>query len=176
MIIKNLALMSLGAPAHNGRARQQIEEISAEASQAIGEVKEISYNLRPYQLDRIGLTKAVEAVVNKAAAASEIAFSAAIEKIDGLIPKESEINFYRIVQESVSNSVKHSQATEASVTVRREGDRLRLVIRDNGKGFTPGAPNARPGRGGFGLVGISERAQLLGGKAVIQSAPGQGTM
>jgi len=175
VIIKNLALMSLGAPAHNGRARQQIEEISAEASQAIGEVKEISYNLRPYQLDRIGLTKAVEAVVNKAAAASEIAFSAAIEKIDGLIPQESEINFYRIVQESVSNSVKHSQATEASVTVRREGDRLRLVIRDNGKGFTPGAPNARPGRGGFGLVGISERAQLLGGKAVIQSAPGQGT-
>ncbi|HXG66150.1 MAG TPA: two-component regulator propeller domain-containing protein, partial [Blastocatellia bacterium] len=174
VIIKNLALMFLQSPGENGEARQQIEELSAEASQAIGEVKEISYNLRPYQLDRIGLTKAVEAVVKKAAAASPIAFSAAIDDIDGVFPKESEINFYRIVQESVNNIVKHSQATEASVTIRRDGGRLLLTIRDNGKGFTPGATPPDAHRGGFGLIGISERAQLLGGRALIHSAPGQG--
>ena len=70
VIIRNLALMFLQSPTDNGATRQQIEEISAEASQAIGEVKEISYNLRPYQLDRIGLTKAVEALIKKAEAAS----------------------------------------------------------------------------------------------------------
>jgi ligand-binding sensor domain-containing protein/signal transduction histidine kinase len=191
VVIKNLALMFLRAPSNKGdrggqtTARQQIEEISAEASLAIGEVKEISYNLRPYQLDRIGLTKAVLSVVKKAAAASEIAFSAEIDDLDGVFPEDSEINFYRIVQESVNNILKHSQATEASVTIRREADRILLTIRDNGKGFTPGAanPDSREdgdgqsgfSQGGFGLIGISERAQLLGGKLVIHSVPGSGT-
>jgi signal transduction histidine kinase/ligand-binding sensor domain-containing protein len=180
VVIKNLALMYLNSASKNGEgaigeARRQIEEISAEASQAIGEVKEISYNLRPYQLDRIGLTKAIEAIVRTARSASEIVFTAEIDDIDGVFPKDSEINFYRVVQESVNNILKHSRATEASVTIRRDPGGLRLVIRDNGKGFTPGAAKSDSQAGGFGLIGITERAQLLGGKPVIQSAPGQGT-
>jgi signal transduction histidine kinase/ligand-binding sensor domain-containing protein len=175
VVIKNLALMFLHAPGDNGQTRARIEEISTEASQAIGEVKEISYNLRPYQLDRIGLTKAVEALAKTASAASEVAFSVELDDIDDIFPQESQINFYRIVQESVNNIVKHSQAKQASVRVRRNGERLLLAIRDDGKGFTPGVTHSEPRQGGFGLIGISERAQLLGGKTVIQSAPGQGT-
>lgn len=175
VVIKNLALIHLSASSGNGEARSQIEEISAEASHAIGEVKEISYNLRPYQLDRIGLTKAVEAIVNKAAAASEIEFTADIDEIDELFSKESEINFFRIVQESINNIIKHSEATTARVTIRVYEDRLQLIIEDNGKGFTPGAASTDPRGGGFGLIGISERAQLLGGKPVIKSTPGEGT-
>lgn len=174
VIIRNLALMFLQSPTDNGATRQQIEEISAEASQAIGEVKEISYNLRPYQLDRIGLTKAVEALLKKAEAASGVVFKADLDQIDDAFPKESEINFYRIVQESVNNIVKHAGATEAEVWIRRDADRVRLTIRDNGRGFTPSAINS-DSRGGFGLIGISERAQLLSGEADIHSAPGQGT-
>lgn len=170
VVIKNLALMFLQKQA-NGDARQ-IEDISATASQAISEVKEISYNLRPYQLDRIGLTKAIEALLKKAEAASGIRFVAAIDDLRDALPKESEINFYRIVQECVNNILKHSQATEATVTIRRIGNRLRMTIRDNGKGFTPGA--AAGEASGFGLLGINERAQLLGGQASIHSAPGQG--
>ena len=176
VVIKNLALMVLNSPSKNGEAREQIEEISAEASQAIGDVKEISHNLRPYQLDRIGLTKAIEAIVRTARSASEIVFTAEIDDVDGLFPKDLEINFYRVVQEGVNNILKHSQATEAGVTIRRAPDGLRMTIRDNGKGFTPGALKPDLSRGGFGLIGIAERAQLLGGKPVIQSAPGQGTM
>ncbi|MGH9841356.1 MAG: sensor histidine kinase [Blastocatellia bacterium] len=179
VVIKNLALMFLQSPANNGQGsgqgRQQIENLSAETSQAIGEVKEISYNLRPYQLDRIGLTKAVEAIVRTAAAASQITFTTAIENIDDVFPKESEINFYRIVQESVNNILKHSQATAASVTIQCDGGRLRLMIRDNGQGFAPGTSSADPKKGGFGLLGIGERARLLGGEPVIHSVPGQGT-
>jgi len=175
VVIKNLALIHLGAFADNGEVHEQIEEISTEASQAIREVKDISYNLRPYQLDRMGLTKAVEAIVKKAAAASEIDFTAEIDEIDDLFSKESEINFYRIVQESLNNIIKHSQATAARVTIQVEEDRLQLQIQDNGKGFTPGATSTDPRGGGFGLIGISERAQLLGGKPVIHSAAGEGT-
>jgi signal transduction histidine kinase len=174
VIIKNLALILLNGSATDG-AREQIDEISSEASQALGEVREISYNLRPHQLDRLGLTKAVEALVKKAAAASPIAFTAEIADIDGVFPKESEINFYRVAQESVSNVVKHSAATEASVIVRREDGRIALTVRDNGKGFAPDTPQPEPVSGGFGLVGISERATLLGGHAAIHSAPGRGT-
>lgn len=174
VIIKNLALMFLQSPIGNGAAHQQIEEISAEASQAIGEVKEISYNLRPYQLDRIGLTKAVESLVKKAEAASGVVFTAHLDQIDDAFPKESEINFFRIVQESINNILKHAGATEVDVRIRREADQVRLTIRDNGRGFTPGVTNADSG-GGFGLLGISERAQLLGGNAEVHSVIGQGT-
>lgn len=173
VVIKNLALMSLKNVIDEATGRQ-IGEISSEASQALGEVKEISYNLRPYQLDRIGLTKAVDSLVKTIAAASHIAITAEIDKIDELFPKELEINFYRIVQEGLNNIVKHSEATEARVAVQREANRLQLTIWDNGRGFTPGAATNQSD-GGFGLPGIYERGQLLGGKTVIHSTPGQGT-
>ncbi|HEV2381078.1 MAG TPA: sensor histidine kinase [Terriglobia bacterium] len=153
-----------------------MEEISATASQALSEVREIPYNLRPYQLDRLGLTKAIEGIVKKASGASTIAFTAEIDEIDNAFPKDSEINFYRIVQESVNNVIKHSEATEASVAVRHTTGGVVLTIRDNGKGFTPGATESHRGAGGFGLIGITELAQLLGGKPAVHSAPGQGTV
>jgi signal transduction histidine kinase/ligand-binding sensor domain-containing protein len=174
VIIKNLALILLNGSA-TVHAREQLDEISTEASHALGEVREISYNLRPHQLDRLGLTKAVEALVKKAASASPITFSSEIDDIDGVFPKEAEINFYRVAQESVNNVVKHSAATDASVTVRRDDGRIALTVRDNGKGFVPETIQRDPSAGGLGLVGISERATLLGGRATIQSAPGRGT-
>jgi signal transduction histidine kinase len=89
-----------------------------------------------------------------------------------VFPKEAEINFYRVAQETVSNVVKHSAATEASVIVRREDGRIALTVRDNGKGFGPEPAQPETLSGGFGLVGISERVTLLGGHTTIQSAPG----
>ena len=126
-------------------------------------------------MDRIGLTKATEALVKKASRASTVTFTAEIDDIDDVFPKDSEIAFYRVVQECINNVLKHSQATEASVAVRREAAELQLTVRDNGKGFTPGAAGGNPDSGGFGLIGILERAQLLGGNPVVHSAPGQGT-
>ena len=61
------------------------------------------------------------------------------------------------------------------MAVRRGVAELRLIVRDNGKGFAAGAAGGNPASGGFGLIGIGERVQLLGGKPVVQSAPGQGT-
>jgi signal transduction histidine kinase len=72
--------------------------------------------------------------------------------------------------------MKHSQATSASVAVRRTVNELLLTIQDNGRGFTPGAASSGSDLGGFGLIGISERTQLLGGRLAIRSEPGQGTM
>jgi signal transduction histidine kinase/streptogramin lyase len=178
VIIKNLALLLLqtrtGASGLNGAQREQVEEISAEVSGAVREVKEISYNLRPYRLDRLGLTAALRAMIETASAVSLTTFCVEIDNVDDVFPKQTEINFYRIVQECVNNILKHSQASQASIRIRRTKERLTLTARDDGRGFAQ--DSAQEGSlGGFGLIGISERAQLLGGRAAIQSAPGQGT-
>jgi len=176
VVIKNLAQIHLQALLKDGRDRAHLEELSSEASLALDEVREISYDLRPYQLDRLGLTKAIEAVINIAAAASETNFATEIENIDDSLPKELEINFYRIVQECLSNIVKHSQAAKAFVSIHRDGRWLRLVVEDDGIGFTTGPTQAKPKEGGFGLLSLSERVQLLAGTSQIRSAPGKGTV
>jgi signal transduction histidine kinase len=88
------------------------------------------------------------------------------------LPKEAEINFYRIVQEAVSNIVKHAQATRAGIEIERQPTRLLLTIRDNGCGFAMHEPGERHG---FGLTGMAERARILGGSYRVESEPGKGT-
>ena len=175
IIIKNRALVGLTSPEELTRAVEQLNEISAATSQAIAEMKEIAYNLRPYQLDRLGLTKALEGLFNKVANSSAIKFSVEIDDLDGLLQKDEEINLYRIVQEGVNNIIKHSQATEAKIIVKREAHSLLVMIADNGRGFSPESEAASEVQRGFGLTGITERARILGGRPVIQSAPGKGT-
>jgi signal transduction histidine kinase len=179
VIVKNLAMFFLraqGEDAVNSGKLRSIEEISAEAARAIDETREISYNLRPFQLDRLGLTKAIEGIVRTASAASAVQFSPQLDNIDEVFPEELRINFYRIVQESVSNVMKHAEATEVSIRVERTADQVVLTIRDNGKGFTPGVAKSESDRGGFGMTGMAERARSLGGRVAVQSAPGHGTV
>ncbi|HWP44247.1 MAG TPA: sensor histidine kinase, partial [Blastocatellia bacterium] len=170
VIIKNRAALSLSEPEDHERAFEQLQEIADTATQAIDEVREIAYNLRPYQLDRLGLARSIESMLRKASSADSLRFEGDLDAIDGLFSDEAEINFYRIVQESVNNILKHSGASEAKVTVRKSDRALELMIWDNGKGFAPGGP-----RRGFGLTSIAERARMLGGSHQIETAPGQGT-
>lgn len=172
VVIKNLALMFLN-PGKLEPDPGKVESISSEASDAIDEVNQISNNLRPYQLDRIGLTKAVEALVRSARKASVINFSSEIDDLDSFFPKDLEINFYRIVQECVNNVIKHSQAIDATVTVKRSDSAVELRVSDDGVGFTPFRTESKTG--GFGLIGLVERVQLFGGKMDIDSSPGHGT-
>jgi signal transduction histidine kinase len=178
VIVKNLALFFLRAqgeePVKSGKLRS-IEEISAEAALAIDETREISYNLRPFQLDRLGLTKAIEGIVGTASTACSIRFSQELDNIDEVFPEDLRINFYRIVQESVNNVMKHAEATEVSIRVERTTDHVLLTIRDDGKGFTPGTARSDSDRGGFGVTGMAERARSLGGRMTVQATPGHGT-
>ena len=178
VVIKNLAYLLLrskkAAPADDSDA-QTIAEISDEASSAIAETREISYNLRPFQLDRLGLTKAIEAMIRTTGIASGIRITSELDNIDDIFPEDLRINFYRIVQESLGNIMKHAQATEVSVRLKRRLDEVILTIEDNGHGFTPGERSPQPSHSGFGLTGMGERASLLGGELKVRSAPGKGT-
>ncbi len=179
-IIRNRALFGLHASADPDSICEQFEQISEQSSQAIDEVKEISYNLRPYLLDRIGLTKALEAMINKVADSSGLELRFEIGEIDEVFSKEAEINLYRIVQESLNNIVKHAEATEAQVIIKRHDQAVQVIVGDNGKGFAPEALEVKDGnasaRRGFGLIGIAERARMLGGDLTVQSAPNRGTI
>lgn len=173
VVIKNRALVSLQSPDNPHRAFDQMDEIAEAAAHAIDEVREIAFNLRPYHLDRLGLTKAIDAMIDKAAT-DGIRFTKQLDALDNLFPKDAEIHVYRIIQEAITNIVKHAAATEASVTVTREPHAVTICIRDNGRGFTDAAAEQN-GRRGFGLIGIAERARQFGSEPIIQSAPGRGT-
>ncbi len=176
LIIKNYALLGLDGPNGDGPAAERFDEISTTASQALDEVRAIAHNLRPYQLDRLGLTRALESIVQTAADSSGIALEAELDKVDGIFDEEAEINLYRIVQESINNIIKHSGAKHARLIVQRAGRAVEVKIEDDGQGFNPELIlGSNAARHGFGLLGINERARILGTSPVIRTVPGRGT-
>lgn len=175
LIIKNrLHLAQAATP--DAAPAGQLQEIAQTVSQTIAEVREISYNLRPYQLDRLGLTKAVHSVVKRVSDSGFLKIESRLTNIDNLFQPENEINFYRIVQESLNNIIKHSDAAWAQISIRRNDGTLSMRIEDDGRGFTyrQTAVHEQLPRG-FGLTGLSERVRILGGTFACDSAPGKGT-
>jgi signal transduction histidine kinase/ligand-binding sensor domain-containing protein len=179
VVINNLALFFLRAYREHFKDDEQaeaIKEISTEATLAIEETRSIAYNLRPFQLDRLGLIKSIEGLVRTVSKSSGIHFTTNFADIDELFPEELRINFYRIVQEALSNIMKHAQATEAIIRIVRTASNVTLTIQDNGRGFTPAANSLREGIGGLGMTGMTERATLLGGRLKMRSEPTGGTV
>jgi signal transduction histidine kinase/ligand-binding sensor domain-containing protein len=179
IIINNLAMFLLrpkGKVKTEEEKHQTIEEISAEALQAIEETRAISYALRPFQLDRLGLSKAIQALVKSVSRATNIEFSAEIADIDESFAENMRINFFRIVQEQLNNIVKHSGATNGSVVVKKSASSITLRISDNGKGMPAEPRRVTAGTGGFGLTGMRERATLLNGRMQIKGEAGAGTL
>lgn len=177
LIIKNRARMALGATTDQEATEEQLNEISASTAQAIEEVREIAHNLRPYRLDRFGLTKTLQAILAQAARVCAIRFTAEIEPLDNLLSKQAETNLYRVVQEAINNIIKHSGAAQASLRARVEGTSVLVKIEDDGRGFVPNKEiTTGQSAGGFGLIGMAERVRILGGTYTIDSAPGRGTV
>jgi signal transduction histidine kinase len=175
MAIKNHAILAIQRPPEVQGLQFRLDEISGATSQAIEEVRRITHGLRPYQLDRLGLTQAIRTSVNRASENSSTVFASRVEDMDGLFNKDTEIHVYRIVQEAVTNVVKHSAATEAAVVIKKRTTVITLSIRDNGRGFNPATPSSHPHDLGYGLNGIAERVRILGGTLAIESRPDQGT-
>lgn len=169
VVIKNRAMLGLKKGDDKVRVVKELDRISESASQALDEVREITNNLRPQLLDRLGLTKAINSMLKKFA--DVIAIKSEIDSIDNIFGGSEEIGVYRIVQEAMNNVIKHSGATEALVKIKRTESRVSITIEDNGNGFE--TENVKSG--GFGLIGLRERTGLLNGEYSIESKIGQGT-
>lgn len=173
IVIKNRA--QIGIIEDNSEKRKiQLEEISSICSQTISEVREISYNLRPYQLGKLGLTKAVSATIQKAIESSAIQFNFLVGNIDSTLLQENEIHFYRIIQECLNNALKHSSAGKVNLFIEREEELIRVNYSDDGIGFD--YLREMKDKKGMGLTGLSERVNLLEGNIKFESDNGKGVL
>ena len=145
------------------------------AEDALTEVRRLAQGLRPSLLDDLGLAPALERLVEDVRLHDPISISLNLgDGIDRRLPEPVATAVFRIVQEAVSNVIKHSQATQAAVLVGHANGSLRVEIRDDGCGIEPARLRTLPA-GHLGLAGMCERAALLGGEFLVDSAPGRGT-
>jgi signal transduction histidine kinase len=139
----------------------------------------LAWELRPSVLDDVGLVAAMKKFVEDWSV--HFTTPAAFENVglDGEhLMSEIEINLYRIVQEALNNIAKHAEANMVSVVLERRDGIVSLIIEDDGSGFDPDTEAIPTGNGngkGLGLLGMKERAELVGGTAEIETAPGKGT-
>jgi signal transduction histidine kinase len=182
LIAKNRSLIGLDKTKQD-EAHKEFSEISSVISDAIQEVREIAHNLRPYQLDRIGLTRAIQALLEKINESLPITMTIAVDDIDRFFTPEKGIHLYRIVQEGINNIIKHSGATEGNVCVKATDHAVSLSMSDNGRGLPAqkgqtgqaGVSTDRTDGKGFGVSGIEQRVRMLGGVYSLVTNPKGGT-
>ena len=176
LIIKNRIALAQSDIDEKETVEEQLSELSNSTTSAIEEVREIAYNLRPFQISRFGLSKTLYGIFMRINEVTDINAAAEIDDIDALLTDDAQINVYRIVQECVNNIIKHSHATEALLTVKHNDGEITLLIEDNGRGFVQQENSTDNSKiGGFGLLGIAERVRMLNGSYGIDSGAGRGT-
>ena len=147
-------------------SKEALIDVGSLTGETISEIRNITSNLHPPILEQVGLTSAIDVLVEKISKNTKIVFNVFIDNIDKLIPPKDEINFYRIVQESINNIIKHSQASEAFVKITKDGDLIILEIKDDGVGMEKTTSKAN---NGIGITGMKERAAILGSEININS-------
>jgi PAS domain S-box-containing protein len=151
-----------------------IESLEAVSRQIDRDVNHLVWQLRPTALDDLGLRAALANYVKdwsqRVRVHAELHSSGLL---DDRLPSEIETTLYRIAQEALTNVARHSRATSVDVILERRGDQVVLIVEDNGVGFDPARTSSR--RPGFGLLGMKERAALVGATLQIESQPGKGT-
>jgi signal transduction histidine kinase len=156
------------------KSRAALDKAAALLHEAIADARRLVSGTRVPALEQEGLAIAIDQLVDVScrAAGIEVEFLSQLPPLPpGQLDPVLEDTLYRIAQESLGNLCRHSGTQRAQVTLDAEGNQLRLVVRDWGRGFDPAAVPAQR----FGLEGIRKRAELAGGRAEIHSAPGQGT-
>jgi signal transduction histidine kinase len=146
------------------------DEIKKLLEESISVVRNMALLLRPSMLDDLGLVPALQWQAREASKRSGIWVKVAAEDVSEELTEEHKTCIYRIVQEALHNIVKHAGAQNVRITVSQEPDRLLLSIQDDGRGFNP------PQERGMGLIGMEERVSALGGRLVVESAIGEGTL
>jgi signal transduction histidine kinase len=149
---------------------EQVLEMVASVDATIHVVRNVAARLRPAVLD-MGIVSALEWLTADFGKRSEINCALLIPQTDIILDDSQSTVIFRIVQESLTNIMRHAQAKNVRISLSRGDDSYLLVIQDDGKGFDP---CARPKIGSFGLLGIQERVLMLGGEFSIESSPGKG--
>jgi len=155
---------------------KNLEELRQQTDRILGGVRRFSQDLRPSVLDDLGLLPALEWLTSDLTQHFGIAIGMGVLGSVHRFPSETELVLFRIAQEALRNVWKHSEASRAWVAVEFGDDKTVLTVIDNGKGFElPERIEDLASAGKLGLAGMQERAQLIGGRLMLHSAPGKGT-
>jgi signal transduction histidine kinase len=165
-----LGLKGLEEQLDKANARTAVGELRELVVSTLQDVRRLAVELRPSVLDDFGLVAALERLTTSFGEQSGIAIDFETSLKDERLSEEIETALYRIVQESLTNIVKHARARHVSILLTRKGGAIKAVVEDDGQGFDPTADAA-----GFGLVGMRERLALLGGRLEVESGSETGT-
>lgn len=172
-IVQELYLIQLGLRnMSDSKSLDQINTIISQVESATEELRRIIYDLKPKVLDEMGLEPALRTLCNNVSTESGIAGSVQVIGLNKRLDKKLEIYFYRIVQEAVSNIAKHSGATEYSVILLKDLQRIRIIVSDNGCGLKN--DSAHETKTGFGILNMKERTEGFGGIFKIDSIENEG--
>jgi signal transduction histidine kinase len=158
------------AKTHDG-VKEAAEELRELVLSTLHDVRRLAVELRPKALDDFGLVPALERLTATFAEQTGITMDFQAMLPEKRLPTEVETTLYRIVQEALTNVVKHARASRVSVLLTRKDEMVTAVIEDDGTGFDA----AHTREGGLGLLGMSERVALVGGRIEIESEPERGT-
>jgi signal transduction histidine kinase len=153
---------------------EQIRNLQLFGTNAITELRRIIADLRPSQLDDLGLRATLRWYLQEFEQRHNISTTLHLPESMGRLPAEFETVLFRIVQEGLINVAKHAEASTVSVKVERGAEFITLRLEDDGRGFDADEVFSRQEHHGWGLLGIQERVALLGGRYELESAPGQG--
>lgn len=157
----------------SGQALVELSELKETVKSALLEVRRIIYDLRPMALDDLGLIPTLKKYLSKIdefEKGKEVQFRNS--GLEQRFHTDFEVAIFRLVQESVSNALKHGNSKDIWVKIEWFHDIITIMVKDNGKGFNPDEVRDKS----FGLIGMRERVDLLKGEMKIQSAPGKGTI
>ncbi|MGE5777129.1 MAG: ATP-binding protein, partial [Chloroflexota bacterium] len=168
-----LDLVTLESQAHEPEVILKKVPEMEEAISAISEnLHNVAMALRPASLDHLGLVPALRQYVESVGERYKLKASFTAGHFQGRLPANMETELYRIVQEALTNVARHAHASQVDVIITTRDCKLIVMVEDDGKGFDP---EKVPDTGHLGLFGMRERAEMIGGKLVIESKPGQGT-
>lgn len=169
-LIRNRMLLALELPGLSAEVIEQLQSVAEIASDCVAEVRNLSQNLRPIQIEQLGLTEALNSLIERVRDSTTAQVESRLEDVDDVLQGEQATHLYRICQEALNNVLRHSQARRVTLSLERDVGMLHLDVRDDGIGFD----TAEVG-GGLGLTSMRERAQMLGGTLDLRSTPGKGT-
>ena len=157
--------------------RNECEALLNYLDNTIENVRRLSWDLSPSALEQFGLATAIRNLLENFSKHYNIQWEPSqIESIDNLFPPVSQINIYRIFQESLTNISRHAQATDILIDIEKQDGYVTYVIKDNGRGFDPQAVvDSEKGQRGIGLATMYQRTRIAGGRLEIKSSPGAGT-
>jgi signal transduction histidine kinase len=155
------------------QAEKELEEVTQSLKANIQDIRHLIHDLRPLALDQLGLQGAIQQQLDRFQKQAGVTLSVGIDPEINLDPL-SEVTVFRVLQECLGNVQKHAQASAVEVLLRRNEEGCWLSISDDGLGFDPASANNGGGEG-VGLIGMRERAELVGGALSIDGGPGRGT-